>query len=270
MATLQRNVQKSEFIVELELSSINPPTWKLRPLDDKTVNELERSIKNTGLLQPIVVRRNGPQYEVVFGNHRLLACKRLGMEKIKTIIMDFTDEESFLARVAENLIRNSHVDPLEEAKGYKMLIQRGWTVNAIGRRVGKCDSYVSERLALQERLSPNLRTKIASGAITPSHAELLARIRDHAKQNLIAELITRKKLSVRTLEAILSVAPPSKTQVVSISGEYYAKIPLEFMEAMKLNTTRSLLMYMRGNKLILEGADRGSGRRPRIRRVNCS
>lgn len=157
MATEQGITQNHEMALELEVSVIRPPKWQLRPLNKEVVEELERSIQNTGLLQPIVVRRSAGQYELVFGSHRLAACKALGLRRVRAIIADFTDDESFLARVTENLVRNDYVDPLEEARGYKILVQKGWTVNAIGHRVGKCDSYVSERIGLLEKLSTDVR-----------------------------------------------------------------------------------------------------------------
>lgn len=220
---------------------------------------------STGLLQPIVVRRCGDAYEVVFGNHRLEAFRRLGKKRVPAVIKRFTDEEAFLARVSENLIRNVYVDSLEEAECYRMLVARGWTINAIGRRVGKCDSYVSERLALLERLSPNVRQEVSRGLLKPSHAELLSRIKDLAKQNEVAELVTKKKLSVRSLEDMLTGVPvPTKVQVEMISGECYVRIPTEFIVATGFHQGKDLFMYIRGKKLVLDSAETSGKRRTRM------
>jgi ParB-like chromosome segregation protein Spo0J len=170
--------------------------------------------------------------------------------------MHFTDDESFLARVTENLVRNTYVDPLEEAEGYRVLVEKGWTVNAIGRRVGKCDSYVSERLGLIERLSSSVRASVSKGLLTPSHAELLSRIANPAKRDEVAELAIRKRLSVRTLETIISGAPlPCEVKLKSIAGECYVKIPAEFMNTLRLTMDKPVFLYVKGSKLIIDSTE---------------
>lgn len=260
----QRLASSDTIITELEVDHLKVPSWTLRPIKDDVVAELERSIVSTGLLQPIVVKQSGSEYEVVFGNHRLEAYRRLGKKRIPAIIKKFTDEEAFLARVTENLIRNVYVDPLEEAEGYRMLVAKGWTINAIGHRVGKCDSYISERLALLERLSPNVRQEVSKGRLKPSHAELLSRIKDLTRQNEVAELVTKKKLSVRSLEDLLTGVPvPTKVQVEMISRESYVRIPTDFVVATGFHQGMDLFIYIRGKKLILDSAEPSMKRRTR-------
>jgi ParB/RepB/Spo0J family partition protein len=239
----------------------------LRPLDDDIVCELARSIENGELLEPILVRPCRGGHEVVFGNHRLAAYRRLGRQRIPSIVKKYSDEEAFLARVSENLLRNTYVNPLEEAQGYRMLVTKGWTINAIGRKVGKCDSYVCERLALLDRLDHNIHSRIASGSrlLTASHAELLSRIEDKAKQNEVADLIERKRLSVRALEDMLyGVPPPSKIQVEARNGELWVRIPNEFSRAANVVSGQAVYMYVRGRKLILENLDNPVRRRKRM------
>jgi ParB family chromosome partitioning protein len=253
-----RKLQISDMaftLTDLELNSLKQPSWKLRPIKWELVKELERSIEGNGLLQPIVVRRVGNEYEIVFGNHRVEACKRLGMRYIRAIIKEFTEEEAFLARATENIVRNSYVDPIEEAEGYRMLIRKGWTIDAIGQRVGKCDSYVCERLAMLERLDQRILSRLAAGKLGASHAELIARIADRERQNEVAELVEKKHLSVRSLEDLLKRAPaPTKVPVETISDETYVRIPKEFLTAIGVSAdaTASLFLYVRGKKLILQ------------------
>ena len=251
MKTLQ---EQNEQLVTVNLDELAPPTWILRPIKNELVDELERSIQNAGLLQPIVVRKKHAGYEVVFGNHRLQACRRLGIKRIKTLVKSFDDDESFLARISENLIRNTYVDPMEEARGYKMLVGKGWTINAIGRKVGKCDSYISERLGLLKNLSERVRSEMTNGSLTPSHAELISRIKDRDIQNEMAELVKKRRLSVRSLESILKNAPPP-TKIRTESNrddEYTIKIPKQFAQAMGFKASNELFAYMQGKKLVLE------------------
>jgi len=242
--------------VNLEIERLNPPRWILRPVDGDIVTELARSIENIGLLQPIMVRRAGQRYEVVFGNHRLEACKRLGLRHVQAIVSNLSNDESFIARVSENLLRNMRVNPIEEAEGYKMLLGKGWTINAIARKVGKCDSYICERLAILERLDDSLRLEISKGGfLSPSHGELLSRISDVTRQREVAGLIERKRISVRSLEDMLNAAPPpAKVLVEDISGGSYLRIPDEFMESMGFERGQYVYVYRRGKKLILENA----------------
>jgi ParB family chromosome partitioning protein len=273
MIRMHRASHDSSAAVSIELENLLQPAWLLRPVNEEIVAELARSIANAGLLQPIVVRKENGGYEVVFGNHRVEACRNLGMKSIPAIVKQLTNDEAFLASVSENLLRNVHVDPIVEAKGYKMLVDHGWTINAIGRKVGKCDSYISERLALIGRLSERVQSKVAEGNphLTPSHAELLSRIRDPIRQNEVAELVERKRLSVRALESMLDGSPlPRKVVIQRIADEYCVKIPDDVSDALSLAEGQNVHMYVRGRKLILENINysrfksriRHEGRKP--------
>jgi ParB/RepB/Spo0J family partition protein len=266
MITVQDALHDADKIVELELQALESPVPLLRPVSDELVSELARSIEGIGLLQPIVVRRSKGRYEVVFGNHRLEACKRLGIERVPVVIKPFTEDEAFLARVSENLLRNASIDPIEEAEGYKRLVANGWTINAIGSRIGKCDSYVCERLALLGRLSRSIRSKVSTGCLTPSHAELLSRIKDPTKQTEVAELVEKKRLSVRALEEMLNardVPLPKRVPLVSSGGECVLHIPKEFAEGAGLNNAQSAYMYLHGTKLIIDSLEFSKVRRKR-------
>jgi len=257
---MQMDYHKEE-VRELEIKRLESPTYVLRPLNTEIVTELTRSIGSIGLLQPLLVRNNGKSYEVIFGNHRLEACKRLGMTNLPVVIRSFSDDEAFLARLAENLLRNTFVNPIEEAEGYKMLMLKGWTINAIGQRIGKCDSYVCERLALLERLTQNIRTRIIKGksTLTASHAELISRIKDQTMQEKVADMVEKKRLSVRSLEDIISGVPlPTKVQTEWNDG-HYMPIPKNFAEALKLSRGSTVYLKMRGNKLVVEHLNRRKG-----------
>lgn len=259
MAATENLPLVTDSITELEVDRLRPPPLALRPIDENTVLELMRSIQNMGLLQPIMVREIRGGYQVVFGSHRLEACRRLGMSKIPATIKRLSDAEAFLVRVAENVLRNVRMNPVEEAQGYKMLIRGGWTINAIAKKVGKCDSYVCERLKLLENLDSRLLEQVSHGGrgLTPSHAELLARISDKHKQAEIAELIESRKLSVRATEAMLNGIPlPTRVQVVDEAGTCCLQIPSEFVRALRLKPGQTLRLSVRGRKLVFETSRR--------------
>ena len=242
----KQSLIESDRMIEVNVDELLPPRWTLRPLKEEVVVELMRSIRTTGLLQPMVVRQHHDGFELVFGNHRLEACRRIGMKRVRVSLRDFSEEEAFLARVSENLLRNSFVDPVEEAEGYGMLVRKGWTINAIGEMVGKCDSYICERMGLLERLCEDLRKKVSRGLITASHAELISRISDPIRQDEVAQLVRKKKLSVRSLETYLhDLPPPTKIRAERKEGEYYLRIPEEFANAIGIETGRQVFMYIR-------------------------
>ena len=256
-AGLQIDVTNSTM-ADLEIDRLTQSPWLLRPINESLISELARSIKNLGLLQPIVVRKTSAhgKYEIVCGTHRFEACRRLGLARIRAIVSELDDEEAFLARVSENLLKNAYVDPIQEANGYKMLLTKGWTINAIADRVGKSDSYICQRLSIIEHLDESVRRRLSTskGSLTPSHAELLARIHNVNRQMEVAEFVERKRLSVHGLEALLNGGPllrrielepeSNKTRVI--------RIPEEFIEAIGIHSERYVHLYAAGKKLIIE------------------
>ena len=188
------------------LGRVEPSGFGFRELDEAVVKELAESIRANGLLQPVMVRRKGDGYELVFGLHRLEACRRLGWRKIPALVREISGEEAFVAGLVENLQRNIRVNPVAEARGYKHLMSKGWTPHEIAQRIGKSDSYVYDRLRVLDRLHPTIRrqltTHVCKTLITPSHAERLSLIEDKKLQLKLAELIRKRRLSVRQLERL--------------------------------------------------------------------
>ena len=192
------------MIVEIEVDRIRAGKFCLRDLDDMVVGDIANSIKEAGLLQPVGVRPISDGYELVFGLHRLQACKQLGWKRIPAIIKKASSEEAFLMHVIENLQRNNHVNPVAEAQGYKLLISRGWTMVQIAKKIGKSCSYVSDRLRVLDKLHPRVRRKLSfprgKTRITISHAEHLSLIDDPQQQLRLAKTVEKEGMSVRKLE----------------------------------------------------------------------
>jgi ParB family chromosome partitioning protein len=136
--------------------------------------------------------------------HRLEACRRLGWKKIPARVEEVSDEEALLLNVVENLQRNSHINPVAEAQGYKRLIERGWTMVQIAEKIGKSCSYVSDRLRTLNRLHPRVRERLSfprgKTRLTISRAEHLSLIEDPQQQLRLAELIDEEGMSVRQLD----------------------------------------------------------------------
>jgi ParB family chromosome partitioning protein len=198
---------KAGAISEIYIDDILPTIFKLRSTDEKIVGELMNSIRSNGLLQPITVKPvDEKQFRLVFGSHRLEAVRRLGWKKIPAIVRCVSDEESFLISATENLQRNVYVNPVAEARGYKNLISKGWTIGEIARRIGKSDSYVCNRIRVIDRLHPDLRRQVefprGNSPLTLSHAEHLSTIRDPVQQLELARLVRERNLSLHQLERL--------------------------------------------------------------------
>lgn len=190
----------------LPLGSISEPTVKLRPINNMVVQELARSIAGSGLLQPIMVRPKNGDYQLVFGLHRVLACRSLGWTEIPAIIKEMSTEEALLLQIVENIQRNTAMNILEEGKAYKDMMKRGWTVSRISKAIGKSDSYVLDRVRVVDRLRPDIAREATSDPhITTSHAIRIAYVRDQCQQRELANLVKTEKLSVRELERIIAL-----------------------------------------------------------------
>ncbi len=197
----------SESILEITIEDIRPPLFKLRSLDRTLLGGMSDSIRANGLLQPIIVTPiGGGELRLVLGSHRLEAAKQLGWKKIPAIVRNVTDEQSLVMSLAENLQRNMKMNVVAEAKGYEYLISKSWTVHEIAKKIGKSDSYICNRLRVLKRLHPEVLEQVefphGNSCLSISHAEQLSSIDDPLHQLELADLITRRKLTLHQLEQL--------------------------------------------------------------------
>jgi ParB family chromosome partitioning protein len=176
-------------IREIPIDRIRPSKFSLRPIDEKILEELKQSIKAQGLLQPIMVRPlSEDSWELIFGNHRLEACKRLGWKTIPCRVCEIDDAKAFMTAEVENLQKNNFIDPVQEARGFKMLREKkGLTESEIGKGIGKTQQYVSARSGLL-RLEPEIHALITSRLVSAEHGYELSKIEDPKKRTILAEL----------------------------------------------------------------------------------
>lgn len=239
---------------ELPLERIASAPRLLRDLDENVINDLTKSILANGLLQPILVRPVGNSFEVVFGHHRIEACRRLHWQSIPANVKQMSTDEAFLIKVVENMQRNNEINPLAEANGYIALIDHGWTINSIARQIGKSDSYVSDRIGLIRRLNPEILRKLRdrqSRYFKPSHAELLARIGSKQRQLELSELVERRRLSVRKLELLVSSKQPMKENVQKRENSLYVPIPQSMALLMGIDDGSPVYVFMQTRRRIL-------------------
>jgi len=164
-----------------------------------------------------------------------------------------SDDDSFLTKVVENLQRNVEINPLAEAKGYIVLIDHGWTINRIAQRIGKSDSYVSDRIGLVRRLDPALAEKANGNGnehLKPSHLELLARLRSKQHQLELSSLVERKRFSVGKLEKPLSGGQPLRETVEQKGRSLYVRLPKEMADHLDIEAGDSVYVYAQSRRRI--------------------
>jgi len=170
--------------------------------NDEKLAELMASIKEKGVIQPILVRKHELGYQVIAGERRLRAARNLGMDKVPVIVKNVSDQEALVLALVEN-IQRAELNPIEEAKGYRRLIEDfNFTQDAVAQSVGKDRSTVGNFMRLL-RLPEEIQMSVSNGVLSFGHARTLLSIEDEKIQKKIFDKVVKKKLSVRELENLV-------------------------------------------------------------------
>ena len=197
-----------EQLKALPISEIYPNPFQPRiEFSDEELAELSQSIAENGLIQPIIVRKSDIiGYELIAGERRLRACKRLGMTEIPAVVKEVSDQESRKQAIIENLQR-SNLNPIEEAKAYRSLINElAYSHEELAKAMGKSRPYISNALRLLQ-LPKEIQTSIENGKLSQGHARALLSVEGTQKQLTIYHQVLTEKWSVRTLEKRLQELP---------------------------------------------------------------
>jgi ParB family chromosome partitioning protein len=186
------------LVQEIGLNPYQPRT----SFDNEAIQELAASIKATGVLQPILVRRFGGGYQLVAGERRLRATHAAGLERIPAVIKDVTDQEMMELALIENIQRED-LNPIEEAKAYHALTEKiGLTHDQISDRVGKQRVSITNTLRLLV-LPVEVQDMVSRGTLTAGHARALLSLGSGGEQLISARYIQTKGFSVRRTEAFV-------------------------------------------------------------------
>jgi ParB family chromosome partitioning protein len=197
---------------ELPLDAIVPnPRQPRTAFDEDAMAELSASIKEVGLLQPIIVRPisdtpDGPpdRYELVMGERRWRAARDAGLDAIPAIVRETADDELLRDALLENLHR-AELNPLEEAAAYQqMLDDFGCTHDELAQRLGRSRPQISNTLRLLN-LSAPVQRRVAAGVLSAGHARTLLSVPDAARQDALAARVVAEGISVRALEELVAV-----------------------------------------------------------------
>lgn len=201
------------FDVDIDLLRPNPFQPRVH-VDEGRIEELARSIRSHGIIQPIVVRRSaGNSYEIVAGERRWRASQRAGLLKVPVVVREIPDDKLLAAALIENIQRED-LNPIEEAQAYRRLADDlHLTQEQIAEAVGKDRSSIANYVRLL-RLPTEVRENLAAGSISMGHARALLALPDEAAQLRVSREVVAKNLSVRETEALVAKGDqPSSTRV---------------------------------------------------------
>ncbi|MCU1488547.1 MAG: parB-like partition protein [Actinomycetia bacterium] len=192
---------------EIPVDRITPnPSQPRQHFDDEALTELVTSIREVGLLQPIVVRQTGPEaYELVMGERRLRASKEAGLDRIPAIVRETGDDAMLRDALLENLHRQQ-LNPLEEAAAYSQLLQDfGATHEELALRIGRSRPQISNTIRLLQ-LPPAVQRRVAAGILSAGHARAILGLTTPEAQERMAERVVAEGLSVRGVEEAVSLS----------------------------------------------------------------
>ena len=208
-------------LVYLSPSAIIPNAVQPRSVfDPEALAELVASIREVGVLQPIVVRPipgNSEQFELIMGERRLRASKEVGLESIPVIIKDTADENMLRDALLENLHR-AELNPLEEASAYQQLLADfNITQEQLAERIGRSRPQITNTIRLL-KLPAEVQKKVAAGVLSAGHARAILALPDEASMTKLANKIINEDLSVRAAEAIAQTSGGSKAGKPTVSA----------------------------------------------------
>jgi ParB family transcriptional regulator, chromosome partitioning protein len=250
-------------VLEVPISQIEPNPYQPRNhFDEESLAGLTASIRELGVLQPILVRETKPErFALIAGERRWRAAKRAGLQYIPVIVRDVNDEETLQHALVENLHRDN-LNPLEEAAAYQQLIEDfNMTQEAVAHRVGKSRSAVANLLRLFQ-LPPQVQRLVADGQVSAGHAKALLSTPDRSFQEALARRVASEGLTVReTEEAVRLRNGRTADHPIPDGGTPGSKLrppgllELEELLAEQLDTRVKINMGPKRGRVVIEFAD---------------
>lgn len=199
-ALLSSTPTVDDVLLEVPIEQIEAnPHQPRKDFDFKSLDELAASIKASGVIQPVIVRRSGAGYQLIAGERRWRAARQAGLDRIPAIVRDATDAQSLELALVENVLRED-LNPIEEAEAYqKLLAQFGWIQEELAQRIGRDRSSIANSLRLL-RLPDEIQADLRSGRLTMGHARALLALPTAAEQLRLRAEILANDWSVRATE----------------------------------------------------------------------
>jgi ParB family chromosome partitioning protein len=196
--------EEGERVQKIGLSQIIPtPLQPRTEFRGERLQELIDSIRVHGIIQPLIVRKNGDKFELIAGERRWRAAKEVGLTEAPVIVREASDQDVLELALIENLQRED-LNPIEEAQAFARLAREFKLMQEeIAKKVGKSRAAIANSMRLLE-LAPQLQSWLTQGRISVGHAKVLLSIKSHDEQTLIAELVIKGNLTVRAAEKLVA------------------------------------------------------------------
>ena len=249
-ASADDSIRGDKFVIEVDVNQIsaNPHQPRMQFDDDKLEN-LAESIKVHGIIQPLVVSKNGNSYEIIAGERRFQAAKKIGMKKVPVIVREADELQKLELAIVENVQRHD-LNPIEEGIAYQKLsdeFQMGQEEIAV--KIGKSRSLVANKIRLLS-LPIEIQKGLVENKITEGHAKAILSIENSEKQRVLYELILKNNLTVRQIEdKSREVSVRSHKRVVSVDPQIKQ---LENMLVEILGTKVKISKAGDGGKIVIE------------------
>lgn len=231
------DVQDHEVIETIDISLLKENPYQPRKrFDEDKIEELAQSIKEHGVLQPIIVKRSEIGYYIIAGERRVRACKRLGLTTIPAVVRDIDDKVMAEIALLENLQRED-LTIIEEATAYQTLIERhDLTQQELADRLGKSRAHIANALRML-KLPRVVQEMLEANEIEFGHAKILAGFDDEAEIIYLAEKVRNEKLSVRALEELIRDGAKRQPKPAKpIKNTKTLDVSLQFLEDRLINT----------------------------------
>lgn len=241
-------------ILMLKLDLVQPNKEQPRKtFDEEKINELAESIKNYGVLQPLLVQKNDSFYEIIAGERRWRAAKAAGLKEVPAVLKEYSKQEAMEISLIEN-VQRADLNPIEEALGYRQLIDEfGLTQEEIAVRVAKSRTAITNTMRLL-KLDEQIQNMLVQGVITSGHARALLSLEDAQMQLKAAKEILDKKLSVRETERLV------KRLQKEASGEKKEEKKKDETLALIYRDLEDRMKSVMGTKVSIHNKDKNKGR----------
>lgn len=248
----QKSAESGARVVTLNITEISLSKFQPRQqVSAQKLGELKASIKEKGVIQPVLVRSINGGYELIAGERRLRAAKDLGFTKLPAIIRDVGDNEALQLSLIEN-IQREELNPLEEAQAYqRLLTEFGFTQEKIGRVVGKDPSTISNTLRLL-KLPEEIQTALRKGVISMGHARTILAVKSLDEQDRIFKRTVGQQLSVRELEGLVAQKVMRRTRKKRSPLRDPHLVSLEEQLQQVLGTKVRIIAGRKRGKVVLE------------------
>ncbi|MFC7366319.1 MULTISPECIES: ParB/RepB/Spo0J family partition protein [Bhargavaea] len=197
------SLKQSEQVELIDLKLLKPNPYQPRKVfEEESLKELTESIREHGVLQPIIVRKKGRKYEIVVGERRFRASGEAGLESVPAVVRDMTDQQMMELAILENLQRED-LNPVEEAEAYKQLMDTlGLTQEQLAFRLGKSRPHIANHLRLLS-LPEQVRSMLSDGRLSMGHGRALLGLKKKTQIEPVAQKTAADNLNVRQLEALV-------------------------------------------------------------------